>query len=250
MPSRCFLPIVIATLCCSGCEDINAPVVGRYRATIEVSGHELPFFIDVARENERFVLILPNAGERLRIGDVQVDGRALHARLPSNSTLSVTASRSHLRGTLTIKDKRGASHTLPLEAELGEPHLFYDEALSDNADVEGRWDVMLQTNSGDRTNAVALLDQQYDRIVGTLVLDSGQQHALHGQVHDEELQLASLSWSDARLFKLKLTSRGALEGDAWQLSGVRHSVKATRNSESSLDATQARAVEQRSRSST
>ena len=237
-------------MCCSGCERIDAPLVGRYRATIDVAGKELPFLLDVARENDRYVLILPNAGERLRITKVRVEGPKLEARLPGNSTLLVAAGRKKLSGTLTLIDTSGSSHALPLRATLGDTHLFYDESLSDNADVEGRWEVALRTDGDTTAPALALLEQEHDRIVGTLTFASGEQHTLHGQIHDEELQLASLSWSDARVYKLALTANGALEGEAWLLSGERQRVHAKRNSDATRDNAQVRMNRNSARSTT
>ena len=67
---------------------------GSYRAVLETPVGELPFGLDVAQEGERFLLILVNGEDRVRIDDVQVSDDRLQASFPgSDARLSLRIRR-------------------------------------------------------------------------------------------------------------------------------------------------------------
>ena len=61
---------------------MSAPVVGSYRAVLELPGGAAPFGLDVAREDNATVLYLINGDERTRVSNVSVSDSELHAVFP------------------------------------------------------------------------------------------------------------------------------------------------------------------------
>jgi hypothetical protein len=57
---------------------------GSYRAVLESPGGELPFELDVAREESGFVLYIANGEERVRVTDVAVADGQLTATMPGS----------------------------------------------------------------------------------------------------------------------------------------------------------------------
>jgi hypothetical protein len=234
---------VLALVFMTGCQRVDAPVVGRYRAVLKLSDHELPFRLDVAREDERFVFYVFDGAQRMQLDAVRVREHEISASFPGgHNRVILRASRQALDGTITLLDEQGTEHEVPLLATLGDSYRFYREPLTDNSDVQGLWELTFTNEAGDTLDGVALLSQAHDSIAGTMTIHPGRPHALAGQVHGDELSLASLGEGGAHLYKLKLTPAGDLVGDYWRAFGTHRQVRAKRDSHALLPEAQARAA--------
>jgi peroxiredoxin len=215
---------------------VDRPVVGTYRAVLELPGGETPVGLDVAREDDAYVLYLTNATERTRVGNVQVAEGELRAKFSGyENSLRATMSRRGLEGSITLIKSGGKEQMIPFQATLGDTHRFYAEPLSDNADVAGRWEMSLTDEKGNVTAAVALFEQSHDRVTGTVMTPTGDHRFLDGQVHGDDVQLSTFAGGLAYLYRLKVNGQGELQGDYWQGLAWHETVAAKRNADASLD---------------
>ncbi len=196
---------------------------------------ELPFGLDVATESDRFVLFLVNGEDQVRIDDVRVDDRTLHASLPgSQATLELEIRRRVLAGKLTLPQAAGAAVTLPLRAEYGETYHFFEEPLTDNADVQGRWSAVVQHDGAQGTPAVAEFLQRYDRVAGRIRTRDADGPLLVGEIHDGDLYLSSFDGQTAVLLRATVDARGALDGEIWSSATGAARLQAVRNPDAVL----------------
>jgi hypothetical protein len=208
---------------------------GSYRAALETPAGQLPFGLDVAKESDRYVLYLINGEERLRVEDVQIDGGNLRATLPgSAAAFSLRVKRKGLEGELSLPLGDGKLTTLPLRAELGKTHLFFEEPLTDNADVQGRWSVVVSRDALESSPAVAVFHQQFERVRGRILTREAEGPMLVGEIRDEELYLSRFDGSSAVLLHAKVDARGALEGEMWSAAAGAARVQAVRNPDAAL----------------
>lgn len=221
----------------TGCSSrVAEPTVGAYRATLKLPGGEAPFGLEVARENEGFVLILVNGAERTRVPNVKIADGELSATFPGyENSLRASMSRKGLEGTVTLIKAGGVEQVIPFKATLNESYRFFADANTDNADVAGRWAVTFTSDDGKTTQAVALLEQQHDRVTGTVMTPTGDHRFLEGQVHGDEVLLSTFAGGLAYLYKLKIAPGGALIGDYWQGLKSHEKVEANRNAEAELE---------------
>jgi hypothetical protein len=203
----------LGTTACSG--PVDEPAAGTYRAVLQLPGGEAPFGLDVAIEQGHYILYLTNGNERTRVSDVRLENHELHAVFPGQrSTLRAQMHRRKLLGTVTLST--GAEpQSIPFSATLGDTYRFYEKPLTDNADVSGHWELMLTDAAGQTSRTLAVLEQQHDRVSGTLQTAGGEQ-AIEGQVHGDELQLSAFAGQLPLLYKLQVTAAGDLEGNCWQ----------------------------------
>src|SRR5688572_8988248 len=214
---------------------VNEPQTGAYRATLQLPGGEAPMGLEVAKEHGRFVLYLVNDTERTRVDNVTLSGNELAAVFPGyENTLRARMYRDRLEGDVTLIKAGGKEQVIPFAARRDVTYRFYKDAVSDNADLAGTWEVTL-TNDGKATPAVAIFKQQHDRITGTVMTPTGDHRFLEGQVRGDEAQLATFAGGLAYLYKLKVTKSGELEGDVWQGLASHSTVRAKRNDTASLD---------------
>lgn len=229
-----FLVCLLATV--AGCgRPVDAPQTGTYRASLKLPGGEAPFGLEVAQENNRFVLYLVNAAERTRVDNVTLADGELTAVFPGyENSLRTKMYRDRLEGTVTLIKDRGKEQVIPFQARRDQAYRFYKDALTDNADLAGHWEVTL-TNDGKNTAAVAIFEQQHDRVTGTVLTPTGDHRFLDGQVHGDEAQLSTFAGGLAYLYKLKVNRQGELEGDMWQGLASHSTVKARRNDNATLE---------------
>lgn len=227
---------LLAAALLSACSKPSAPTVGHYRAVLKLPGGETPFGLEVAQEGDGFVLFLTNGTERTRVSDVQVADGQLSARFPGyENSLRAELRKDRLVGAVTLIKAGGKEQVIPFEARLGQTHRFFAEPSSDNADVEGRWSVTLTSDDGEITPAVAVFEQEHDRVTGTIMTPTGDHRFLEGQVRGNEVHLSTFAGGLAYLYRLEMIASGDLEGEYWQGLAWHERVSARRNSEATLD---------------
>jgi hypothetical protein len=137
---------------------------GSYRATLESPGGELPFGLDVAQEEEGFVLYLVNGEDRTQVPAVTVTEGRLTATLPGDAgTLTAEIRGGTLRGEVSLPGAGGEAQVLPFRAESGQAWRFFEQASTDNADVAGRWAVTITRDTGEQAPGVAEFAQSFER---------------------------------------------------------------------------------------
>ena len=236
-PALLLLAAALALSACSkpASRELQA---GSYRATLELPGSRtVPFGLDVAQEETGKVLYVTNGEERIRLDEVAVTPGRLQARFPGyETTLSANVRGGELTGNVTLVHTDGKAVQLPFTARLGETWRFYPEALPDNADFAGRWDVTFTDGAGRRTAGVAMVDQSFDDVTGTVQMPTGDQRFLAGEAHDEELRLSRFDGGAVVLYEAKLDARGELAGETWSDRGGSQHFVATRNPDAAIDA--------------
>jgi peroxiredoxin len=209
---------------------------GSYRAVLESPGGELPFGLDVAREESGLVLYLVNGKERVRVPEVVVEAGKLTARMPGyENALTAKISGDDLEGEVTLVRAGGQRQTMPLRARRGEAWRFVDEPLTDNADFSGRWSVTFKDDKGSTSPGVAEFEQMFGTVTGTILAPTGDYRFLTGDAHGDELQLSRFDGAQAHLFRAKLNSRGELEGQHWSGNFGHERFVAARNPDAELD---------------
>jgi thiol-disulfide isomerase/thioredoxin len=210
---------------------------GSYRATLELPGDKtVPFGLDAAQEESGMVLYVINGDERVRLDDVLATPGKLQARFPGYETvLTASVSGDELTGDVALVHADGKVLQLPFKAQLGKTWRFYPEPLPDNADFAGRWDVTFTDGTGRRTRGVAMLDQSFADVTGTVQMPADDQRFLAGEAHDEELRLSRFDGGAVVLYEAKLDAQGRLVGETWSDRGGSQRFVATRNPDASID---------------
>ena len=212
------LLLALLLLALAGCgSQLDQPMVGTYRAVLKLPGGEAPFGLQVARENDRYVLYLINGTERTRVPNVAVKDRELRAVFPGyENSLRAAIERNRLQGTVTLIKAGGAEQTIAFVATLGEQQRFFKKPRTDNFDVAGRWALELTSDGGETSKAVAIFEQQHAKVTGTVMTPTGDHRFLEGEVHGDEVWLSTFAGGLAYLYKLKVTAAGELQGEYWQ----------------------------------
>jgi len=209
---------------------------GPYRAILELPGGELPFGLDVAKEEAGVVLYLVNGEERVRVTDVTVAEGRLTATMPGyENTLTAEVRGGKLTGEVSLLRAGGDRQVLPFRAEAGKAWQFFESPATDNADVAGRWAVTFTSDQGKESPGVAELTQSFERVTGTILTPTGDHRFLAGEMRGEELYLSRFDGASAYLYKAKVDASGHLVGEYWSGKTGHQSFRAERNPDAVLD---------------
>jgi hypothetical protein len=227
-----FAALVVA--CGSFSRDLEA---GTYRAVLELPGGELPFGLDVAREEEGLVLYLVNGEERSRITGVSaVDGRLTVVMPGHEGTLTAEIRGGRLEGEWSLSGTVGERQVLPFRAEAGQAWRFFEHASTDNADVAGRWAVTFTNEHGEESPGVAEFAQAFERVTGMILAPAGARRLLAGEMQGDELFLSRFDGVSAELYRARVDANGVLVGEHWSGNSVHRSFRAVRDPDAVLDA--------------
>jgi hypothetical protein len=210
---------------------------GAWRGVLELPGGELPFEMEVAQEDGGFVLTLVNGEERVSITEVTVQEGRLNAVMPGHeNTLTANISGDEMQGEVKLMHAGDEVQTLPFRAEHGKAWRFFEQPLTDNADVSGRWAVTFTDDAGKTTPSVAEFTQSFGIVAGTVLTPTGEHRFLAGEIRDEELYLSRFDGASADLYRAKLNERGELVGEHWSGRTSHRKFVALRNPDATLPA--------------
>ena len=174
------LSIAIVLAACN--PRVDAPVLGVYRAVLRLPGGETPFGLEIAQEQQKYVLYLINGAERTRVSNVKVADGEMLAMFPGyENSLRATMHRKGLEGSVTLIKAGGKEQVIPFTATLGQTYRFHPDAVTDNADVAGTWEATFTNEKGETSKAILLLEQQHDRVTGSVMTPTGDHRFLEGQ---------------------------------------------------------------------
>lgn len=229
--------LLVAAAMASGCGSRSRELQpGSYRAVLELPGGELPFGLDVAREEAGMVLYLVNGEERVRVPEVEVAEGQLTAKVPGTGNSLIARIRGRrLEGEVALLTTVGERQVLPLKAELGQDWRFFEKPLTDNTDVAGRWAVTFTTDDGGSSSGVGEFTQSFERVTATIITTTGDHRSLAGEVRGDELYLSRFDGAFADLYRARIEENGDLAGEHWQGKTGHQRFTARRDPNAELD---------------
>jgi thiol-disulfide isomerase/thioredoxin len=238
----------IAALCLllalHGCSQQGAPPVpaepvalGLYRATLTLPGGELPFGLEIAREDSKYVAYLINGVERVRVPDVTVANGRIDMRMPAfGNRLSASIEGGELKGNVVLVKLDAKEQVIPFFARHGVTHRFFAQRTTDNADLGGRWAVTFTDESGKRNPAVGEFQQTHGEVRGTFLTGTADHRYLAGEMRGDEFALSAFDGAHAYLYKGRINARDELEGTYWSGLAWRETFAGHRDDAANIDA--------------
>ena len=205
--------LAVGAAACGYLDDVE---YGIYRGVLALPGGDAPFGLEIKEESGAPVAYLINGPERVRVSDVKLKGRRVEMTMPGfGNRLTATRTPSGLKGKVVLVKRDGVEQKIPLVAELGATHRFFQDPASDNADVSGRWAATFTEPNGKRAPAVGELKQSFHEITGTFLRPAGDQRYLAGEMRGDELYLSAFDGSHVYLLRATVTPEGELIGKFW-----------------------------------
>jgi thiol-disulfide isomerase/thioredoxin len=183
---------------------------GLWRAVLQrKDGREIAFNFEVKDSSGRQIIYIRNAGERLLVDDITLQGDSILIRLPffeSQLRARFTAD-GDLEG-VWLKRQVTDYQIVPFKAIYGENWRFGDTRPSGNsnaANITGRWAAVFRNpKNGDTTFRVGEFKQTGDRVTGTFLDAGGDLRYLEGVVSGDSVRLSCFDGGHAYYFTAKI----------------------------------------------
>lgn len=208
---------------------------GLWRAVIQSPGGELPFGLDIARQNDSvFTVHAINGQERLRMDDAYLQGDSL--RIPMgifDAEIIAKVQDSVLTG---YYRRQAAKRIIQLDfaARQGIAYRFAPGRANAAANVTGKWSVTFHGET-DSSQAVGVFEQAGNDLSGTFLTPTGDYRYLAGSVDGSQLSLSSFDGMHVYLFKgLADTANRQISGEFWSGDRGYRKWTATRNDKAAL----------------
>ena len=209
-----------AMACLLACGRGEAPVsadavpLGQYRAVLSVAGGDLPFGLELTRENGRPIGWLVNGPERVPVPDVQIDGNRLTMRMPGYPhRLEAQFVDGRLEGAVELLRPHGVTRSVRMVATPGQAWRFFPKPEAEPMDFSGRWALTFRGADGAENTAIAELAQAGHVVTGTVLRASGDDRYIAGEARGDTLFLSRFDGGSAYLYLGRLGPDGTLAGD-------------------------------------
>jgi peroxiredoxin len=226
--------LVCALLACAG--DTNGPPLGIYRGVLSVAGGDLPFGLELAREEGEMVAYLINGPERVRATNVRLDGDHLTLQMPGYPhRLEAKFADGRFEGLLHLTRPRGVIRDVRFVAMPGENWRFFPKPDAAPLDFSGRWALTFRDQDGGEAAAIAELAQQGHEVTGTVLRPSGDDRYIAGEARGDTLFLSRFDGGSAYLYLGRLRADGILSGDFHTGGGSHETFSGRRDPAAKLD---------------
>jgi thiol-disulfide isomerase/thioredoxin len=187
----------------------GAPVFrnGQWRAYLErKDGNHIVFNFEVKDSAGKKILYIKNAGERLLVDDISLQGDSVLIRLPFfESQLRALLTRDgNLEGAWIIRTA-DSSRVVPFKAFYGQSYRFITGKPVRIHDVTGRWKAVFRSANGrDTTLRVGEFQQDGPHVTGTFLDAGGDLRYLEGVVSGDSLKLSTFDGTHAYFFTARV----------------------------------------------
>ena len=220
----------------AACAAPDEPPLGLYRAVAATDGGDLPFGLELRREDDGLVAYLVNGPERVRATDVRLEDGKLSIRMPGyQNRIEATFRDGRFEGILYILRPRGIVRELRLVAMPGESWRFFPKPDAAPLDFSGRWALTFRDADGGEGAGIAELVQEGHVVTGTVLRQSGDDRYIAGEARGDTLFLSRFDGGTAYLYLARLGSDGILAGEQFTGGGSQESFSGRRDPAAKLD---------------
>ena len=208
------LILIIASSCAPKENSIENVKIseGKWRATLNVQGNELPFNFDLDYEGENIGITIHNADERLKIEDITVQGDSIFIPMHIlDADIKAKVTEQGMTGNWTKNYEE--DYVLHFEAVFDQKHRF-EVPTKEAADFNGRWAATFD-HEGDTTIGIGIFEQNGVDVTGTFLTPTGDYRYLEGVVDGNKMTLSTFDGGHAFVFSAVKNEDNTLTGDFW-----------------------------------
>lgn len=193
---------------------VKKQLVNTWRVVLErQDGKQVVFQLEQKREEGKTVLYVINAEEKIKITGVETAGDSMFFDMPAfESSFRV---KLHNNGDMSgtyIKGTAGSTQYWPLYATANNKNRFSADSGNAKNNISGRWHVSITRANGTIRKAVAVFEQEGNKLTGSFLTPSADYRYLDGIVTGDLLRLSSFDGDNVRLFEAKIENTNTISG--------------------------------------
>ncbi|VAW78508.1 putative lipoprotein, partial [hydrothermal vent metagenome] len=212
-------------------------ITGLWRGVLASPGGELPFGIEIAKEDKTFSAKILNGPERVDTSSVELNDNTLtinfewfDARLKAQLNENGDSMTGSWSKTTSGKDQ---TSSLPFTANRSYEHRFKQELTQHTeSSVVGNWKTTFTDEDGDSL-AVGEFNQQGQIVSGTFLTPTGDYRFLSGVANDNKLYLSAFDGAHAFLFDAVIQGDRIINGNFWSRESYHATWQANKSNDTS-----------------
>jgi thiol-disulfide isomerase/thioredoxin len=189
------------------------PVTGAWFGNLlREDGKQIRFHFDLKTENQKTVMYIINAAEKIRVDKIRFSADSVWIDMPVFESYfrAKRISNQRWEGSWTSAGSAQWS-VMPFVAET-QATVSAPALAPAVTDLSGKWAVTLTRPNGTTRPAIGDWQQKGNVLRGTILAPSGDYRYLTGYVSGDELQLSTFDGSHAFLFTAKINSANQISG--------------------------------------
>jgi thiol-disulfide isomerase/thioredoxin len=198
----------------AGCSQKREFREGEWRASLErKDGNEIVFNFEVKDSAGRKLMYIRNAGERLRVDSVLVEGDSVLIKMPffESQLRGELGADGNLTGVWLIH-LQDSFRPMPFRAIWGEDYRF-KRTGSATGDCSGRWAAVFRAANGkDTVFRVGEFHQNGNRVTGTFLDAGGDLRYQEGIMNGDTLKLSAFDGNHCYAFSARLSGDSLVDG--------------------------------------
>lgn len=172
---------------------------GVWRGVVEMQGLQLPFGLEIYKNDNTYSAAVVNAGEKILLDEVSVTGDSVRIGMHIfDSELRAKIEDGKLEGSF-VKNY-DLSATLPFTATFGDTYRFIKTETNVAVDFSGKYALVFDTEKKPY-RSVGILTQTGNEVEGTFLTPTGDYRYLQGNVVGNELLLSTFDGNHTFVFK-------------------------------------------------
>jgi peroxiredoxin len=178
-------------------------------------GIDIVFNFEVKDSLGKKIIHILNAGDRLLVDDVKVDGDSVHIHMPFfDSEFKLALTNKGLEG-LWVKHLPNQDATMPFTAIHNVSTRFEQHAPA-KANITGRWPAQFASpGKTDSSFEIGEFHQTGNKVYGTFLTTTGDDRFLEGIVDGDTLRLSTFDGSHVYYFTATVNNKGFLENGVY-----------------------------------
>ncbi|MGE0568848.1 MAG: TlpA disulfide reductase family protein [Bacteroidia bacterium] len=193
---------------------------GIYRGALlidTINKKEIPFLFEIKKEKKKYVLIIRNATERIRVDEIRQTKDSLFFKMPVFDTeFRLKKNGKSLEGVWINHYRK--NYSIPFKAWYKNENRFIVKEEKPNPVFQGKWECHFSKNASDYYKAIGVFKhiELSQFVTGTFLTETGDYRYLEGVKEGSKLLLSCFDGSHAFLFEADLIG-DTLKG--WFYSG-------------------------------
>ena len=177
------------------------------------TSHDLHFQIDIQKVKKEYFFTILNGKEQIKMIHPKVERDSLVLEFPLFNSLLVLKRHDaeNLKG-YWLNLNKGVNYAIPCELNFGYTDRFPSQKLLlstvQPSNFNGKWECFFEPGTPDAYKAVGVFTQQYTKIEGTFLTETGDYRFLEGNVIQDSLYLSCFDGSHAFLFTGRISPDG------------------------------------------
>lgn len=184
---------------------------GHYRARMEITTDEVPFFLNLKKNGEKWAAEVLNGEEVLNYDEVYVGGDSIRIVMGifDAEIKAKMMEDGSLQGVFVKNFSSG--YSIPFLAEKGDLPRFHTTKAPE-FDFSGKWKTDFNDGNGKTYEAIALFEQEGEKITGTFLTKLGDYRFLEGNVEGNTFYLSAFDGSHVYYFEGSAEADGSIKG--------------------------------------